>query len=104
MEKVKINEVDWSVVTPSLPDETIKNARLELKLTQMEVAEILGLSVRQYQKYENGEKELAEAPFQVGIALCELLHLDPYDFVDSLTEIAEFDFVRPGVYEEEDKK
>lgn len=101
MNKLKIYEVDWSVVTPASPDDIIKKARLSLKLTQTEVAEILGLSVRQYQKYENGEKALAEAPFQVGVALCELLHMNPYDFVDSLTDIAEYDSARPGVYEEE---
>ena len=71
-----------------------------MKLTHEEVAEILGVSVRQYQRYENGEKEMAEAPFQVAISICELLHLDPYEFVTSLADIEEFDMARPGVYED----
>ena len=105
MDKIKIKEVDnWLTVAPLSDDSIIKNARLDIGLTQMEVADILGISTRQYQRYESGEKELAESPFQLGVAICELLHLDPYDFVVSLTDIAEVDGVRPGVYEGENNK
>ena len=104
---MKNTELDLSqfiVIPPPEPDQTIKIARESKRLKQLEVANILGLSLRQYQRYENGEKELGEAPFQVGMAICELLELDPFDFITHLKDILENDWVRPGIYEEEDKR
>lgn len=82
------------------PENIVKGHRISSGLTQQEVADFLGLSLRQWQRYENLEKTLDEAPFQLGVNVCELLHIPLYDVVSSLSDTLENDLVRPGVYEE----
>lgn len=39
----------------------LKNLRLEHKIKQSQLAELLGVSVRQYQRYEKGNQEVSIA-------------------------------------------
>lgn len=84
------------------PENIVKERRLASGLTQQEVANILGLSLRQWQRYENWEKPLDEAPFQLGVNICELLHIPLYDAVARLSDLIKDDSPLPGVYEEKD--
>lgn len=85
------------------PQNPLKVARTAKGYSQADVANALGLSVRQYQRYENGEKEIGSAHFQLGVNICEILGLEIFDVVSSIYDIYEDDTVLPGVYEESPK-
>ena len=59
----------------------LKNRRIELGLTQQEVAVELGMHIRQYQRFEYGEQSLAKCSMQTGLRICAILRLNPYDVV-----------------------
>lgn len=59
----------------------LKSRRIELGLTQQEVAVELGMHIRQYQRFEYGEQSLAKCSMQTGLRLCAMLRLDPYKVV-----------------------
>ena len=61
--------------------EMITKRRLELGLSQQDVAIELGMHVRQYQRYEYGEQDLSKCAFATGLRLCSVLGLNPYDVV-----------------------
>lgn len=83
------------------PANPLKVARIAKGYTQSDVANVLGLSVRQYQRYENGEKEIAEAPFQLGVNMCEILDIDIFDVISSIKSFQDSESDLPGVYEPE---
>ena len=41
----------------------------------------LGMSIHQYQRYEYGESTVSNSPMRIGLRICALLQLDPYDVV-----------------------
>ena len=55
--------------------------RRELGLTQEEVAIELGMSIHQYQRYEYGESAIANCRMKIGLRICAVLELDPYEVV-----------------------
>ena len=55
--------------------------RRELGLTQLEVAVELGMSIHQYQRYENGQHRLSNCPMRIGLRICLVLEFDPYDLI-----------------------
>ena len=55
----------------------IKSARRELKLTQQEVATIVGVDRSYYSRMENGERDI---DLPIALRLCESLGLDINDF------------------------
>lgn len=59
----------------------LRNRRVELGLTQQEVAVELGMHIRQYQRFEYGEQSLAKCSMQTGLRICSVLRLDPYEIV-----------------------
>ena len=59
----------------------LKGRRIELGLTQQEVAVELGMHIRQYQRFEYGEQSLAKCSMQTGLRICAVLHLDPYEVI-----------------------
>ena len=59
----------------------LKDRRVELKLTQQELAIEAGMHVRQYQRYEYGESGIGDAPVKHVLRLCLALELDPYELV-----------------------
>jgi transcriptional regulator with XRE-family HTH domain len=61
--------------------DTIRHARQRMNYTQAQVAEAIGMSNRQYIKYENGQLPITDMSFQQGVNLCELLHLNLYQMV-----------------------
>lgn len=59
----------------------LKARRRELRLTQEEVAGRLGMSIHQYQRYEYGEYSVANSRMKIGLRICAVLKMDPYEFV-----------------------
>ena len=59
----------------------LRERRLELGLTQEEVALELHMSIHQYQRYEDGEHQLSNCPMKVGLRICAVLELDPYEII-----------------------
>ncbi len=57
----------------------LRDRRLELGLTQEEVALELSMSTHQYQRYEYGDHSFANCPMRIGLRICAVLELDPYD-------------------------
>lgn len=59
----------------------LRERRLELGLTQMEVALELHMSLHQYQRFEYGETLVSRSRMSIGLRICAVLELDPYEVV-----------------------
>ena len=59
----------------------LRDRRLELGLTQEEIACKLGMSIHQYQRYEYGESCVSNSRMKIGLRICAALALDPYELV-----------------------
>ena len=59
----------------------IKERREWLGLTQQGVADRAGIPLRQYQRFESGERALSSASLKIALAVCDALELDPHRFV-----------------------
>lgn len=64
--------------------ERLKEIRKKHRLTQADLAQILGVSFQQFQKYENGKNRMS---FGSAIALCEYLKMPLDNFVEGLQAI-----------------
>jgi transcriptional regulator with XRE-family HTH domain len=54
----------------------LKERRINLRLTQQEVAEKAGILLQQYQKFESGERKIESATFQTACKIIEALDMD----------------------------
>ncbi|MBR3383290.1 MAG: helix-turn-helix transcriptional regulator [Clostridia bacterium] len=61
----------------------IRERRIELGLTQEQAAMELGISLQQYQRYEYGERKFSNCPMRIGLRICALLELDPFEIIES---------------------
>ena len=59
----------------------IRQARIRLGLSQQQVATLIGIQIRHYQRFEYGERDIQEINIRVGLSLCAVLELDPVDLV-----------------------
>ena len=59
----------------------IRQARLRQDLSQQQIATMIGVQVRQYQRLEYGESDVMKLGMRAGLALCIVLSLDPYDLI-----------------------
>ncbi len=59
----------------------LRERRIELGLTQEEVALELHMSIHQYQRYEYGDHQISNCPMKIGLRICSVLELDPYEVV-----------------------
>ena len=66
--------------------EILRERRIELHMTQAEVAAEIGTEVQNYQRYEYGESLLSNATMRYGLRICAVLELDPYEVVFSNSE------------------
>lgn len=55
--------------------------RLELGLTQEKVALDVGIAYQQYQNFEYGYRNIKNANFGLGLRICAVLELDPYELI-----------------------
>lgn len=59
----------------------IREQREFLQLTQQEVADELELSIQCYQRYEYGDRSIKKMQFELGLKLCRMLEINPYELV-----------------------
>ena len=59
----------------------IREARLRLGMSQQQVASLAGVHIRLYQRLEYGERQMSGINMRLGLTVCAILQLDPYDLV-----------------------
>ena len=59
----------------------LRSARKKSGLSQLQIATELGVQVRQYQRLEYGERPFSSVNIRVGLTLCSILQIDPYDLI-----------------------
>ncbi len=52
--------------------------RIELGLTQEDVAFEAGMSLQQYQRFEYGERDICRTSMKMGLSICAVLGSDPF--------------------------
>ena len=67
--------------TETRESQILRAARKKSGLSQLQLAAELDIQVRQYQRLEYGERPFSSVNIKVGLTLCRILHLDPYDLV-----------------------
>ncbi len=61
--------------------EIVRNARKAMGYSQQQVASIIGVHVRQYQRIECGERDIRYASMKLGLSICTVLGIDPLALV-----------------------
>jgi transcriptional regulator with XRE-family HTH domain len=61
--------------------EMIRRQRLALGYSQQEVAVLMGVHIRQYQRMEYGERSMGTTCMKLGLSLCAVLQIDPFEMV-----------------------
>lgn len=59
----------------------LRSRREQLELTQQQVADRAGIKLQQYQRLETGERHLSGCSMRIGLAICAVLLLDPYEVI-----------------------
>lgn len=78
------------------PDEDIsspiilRTRREQLELSQQQVADGANLQLRQYQRFESGERYIESATMKTALAVCAVLKLNPYVFFPEAEEINKY--------------
>jgi hypothetical protein len=55
-------------------------AREKKGRTLQEVADMARMNIRQYQKFESGERDFKGCSFSLGLRICRILDIDPWLF------------------------
>lgn len=55
----------------------IRNARKAMRYSQQQVATLIGVHIRQYQRIECGERDIRYASMKLGLSICAVLGIDP---------------------------
>ena len=61
--------------------EILKKQRISLGYTQEHMSVELGMSIHQYQRYEYDQHSIANCPMKIGLRICHILRIDPYELV-----------------------
>lgn len=83
--KIMLNGEEWDVLVHDYV--LLKNRRLELGLTQQQVADRAKIQLRQYQRVESGERHITGASARIMLAICSVLKIDPYEFFPEFKHI-----------------
>ena len=59
----------------------LRERRLELGISQFKMAAELRMPIGQYQRYESGETPLSRCQMRIGLRICAILELDPYEVI-----------------------
>lgn len=65
----------------------LRNRRLELGLTQQQVADKAKIQLRQYQRVESGERHIRSASIRMALAICAVLKINPYEFFPEYSKV-----------------
>ena len=60
----------------------LKRIRKSKGMTQQAAADAAGISLRQYQKFDGGERDLRNASFRIGMAICRVLDIKLEELFD----------------------
>ena len=66
----------------AFPDSRLKRRRVNVGLSQRELAELSGVPLRTLQQYEQRQKNLGRAGAETVIKLAQVLSCDPIDLLD----------------------
>ena len=61
--------------------EMLRKARIKLGYSQQQVATMAGMQIRQYQRFEYGEREVYHVNLRAGLLMCAALGLDPVTLI-----------------------
>lgn len=61
--------------------EIIRQARKAMGYSQQQMANIIGVHIRQYQRIECGERDIQYASMKLGLSICSVLGIDPFTLV-----------------------
>ena len=67
----------------------LKKRRIQMGLTLQEVANKAGIDIKQYQRFESGDRELASASFATTVQVLKALDLDAEKYTAGEYEIKE---------------
>lgn len=67
----------------------LKKRRKQLGMTLQDVADKAGIGIKQYQRFEAGDRELASASFMTTVQVIKALDLDPVKYAAGEYEIKE---------------
>ena len=59
----------------------ITEARLRMGYSQQIVSDLAGVSIRQYQRLEYGERSIGNVNMRFGLAVCAILEINPFELV-----------------------
>ena len=59
----------------------IADARKAMGYSQQQVATMAGMQIRQYQRFEYGEREVYRVNLRTGLLMCAALELDPLTLI-----------------------
>lgn len=57
--------------------EMLRKARIEMGYTQQQVATLIGVHIKAYQRLEYGERDIRNVSMKIGLAICAVLCIDP---------------------------
>lgn len=60
------------------PGAELQKQREALGMTQQQVADRAGINIRQYQRFESGERSFYSTTFRIGLNICHVLKIDPF--------------------------
>lgn len=67
----------------------LKKRRRQLGMTLQDVADKAGIDIKQYQRFESGDRELASASFMTTVQVIKALEMDPVKYAAGEYEIKE---------------
>ena len=67
----------------------LKKRRRQLGITLQDVADKAGIDIKQYQRFESGDRELASASFITTVQVIKALEMDPVKYAAGEYEIKE---------------
>ena len=76
-----IRSLDGKFIIGQEDHQVLRSRREQLGLTQQQVADRARIQLKQYQRLETGERHLSGCSMRIGLAVCAVLLLDPYDCV-----------------------
>ena len=59
----------------------VREQRMFLGIKQQEMADELEISLQMYQRYEYGERDIRKMPMDLGLKMCYLQELNPFELV-----------------------
>ena len=59
----------------------VREQRMFLGIKQQEMADELGISLQMDQRYEYGERDIRKMSMDLGLRMCYMLEIDPFELV-----------------------